>query len=147
MHARLPDVCPPPLSARVHLNQEEELVNTDLQKAAGIVLLNHFQAVLHEARGLAQLHGAVRDLVPNHLRLVKKQRGRCKMAEDSRGAPWDFGKLPQSRIHEHPGSGSKWIRILCVTPHGQWLWRTAGRVFIETANNRTLRERLWKAEY
>lgn len=66
----------PPLSAGAHLNQEEDLVNTDLQEATGIVLLNHLQAVLHEARGLAQLHRAVRDLVPNHLRLVRKQRGR-----------------------------------------------------------------------
>lgn len=42
-----------------HLNQEKDLADTDLQKAARIVLLNHFQAVLHEACGLAQLHRAV----------------------------------------------------------------------------------------
>lgn len=92
-----------------HLKSEAELVNTDLQEATGIVLLDHFQAVLHEARGLAQFHCAMRDLVPNHLRVGREQKDRRKMAEGRREAPWDLGNLPQSGIH---------------SLHGQWLWPT-----------------------
>ena len=39
----------------------------DLQEAAGVVLLDDLQTVLHQTRGLAELHRAVGDLVPHHL--------------------------------------------------------------------------------
>lgn len=38
-----------------------------LQESAGIVLFEDFQAVLHHAGGLAELHGAVGDLIAHHL--------------------------------------------------------------------------------
>lgn len=38
-----------------------------LQEARGVILLDHLQAVLHQACGLTQLQCAVIDLVPNHL--------------------------------------------------------------------------------
>ena len=37
------------------------------EEAAGVVLLDHLQAELHHAGGLAELHGAVADLVTHHL--------------------------------------------------------------------------------
>lgn len=85
-------------------------VVTDLQEATGVVLLNHLQAVLHEARGLAQFHCAMRDLVPDHLRLAREQKGGCETAE---GVPHSR-KFPQSRIQAHHGNASTWRRIVCV---------------------------------
>lgn len=38
-----------------------------LQKSAGVVLLDDLQAVLHQPRGLTQLHRTVRDLIPDDL--------------------------------------------------------------------------------
>lgn len=38
-----------------------------LQEAAGVVLLDDLHAVLHQPRGLTQLHRAVGDLIPHHL--------------------------------------------------------------------------------
>ena len=49
-----------------------EQLPTNLQEAAGVVLLDDLQAVLHQARGLAQLHRAVRDLVSHHLQWGKE---------------------------------------------------------------------------
>lgn len=45
---------------------------TNLQKAAGVILLDHLQAILHQARGLAQLDRAVRNLVSHHLQRDKE---------------------------------------------------------------------------
>lgn len=38
-----------------------------LEESAGVVLFQDFQAVLHHAGGLTELHGAVGDLVAHHL--------------------------------------------------------------------------------
>lgn len=38
-----------------------------LEESAGIVLFEDFQAVLHHAGGLTELHGAVGDLIAHHL--------------------------------------------------------------------------------
>lgn len=54
---------------------KQTLINTYLQKATGIIFLNHLQAVFHETRGLAQFHCAVRDLISNHLGMMKEQNG------------------------------------------------------------------------
>lgn len=37
------------------------------EEAAGVVLFDHLQAVLHHPSGLPQLHGAVGDLITHHL--------------------------------------------------------------------------------
>lgn len=54
-------------------NLKWKLVDTYLQKATRIIFLNDLQAVLHETCGLAQFHCAVRDLISNHLRLMREQ--------------------------------------------------------------------------
>lgn len=84
-------------------NLKQKLLDTYLQKATGIILLYHLQAVLHETRGLAQFHCAVRDLISNHLGSMTEQNG-PKMAESRKEANWDCGKLLQTRIQEHPGA-------------------------------------------
>lgn len=40
---------------------------THLQETAGVVLFDHLHTVLHQPRGLTQLHRAVGDLIPDHL--------------------------------------------------------------------------------
>lgn len=78
-------------------------MDTYLQKATRVVFLDHLQAVLHETRGLAQFHCAVRDLVSNHLGSMTGQNG-PEMAQTRKEANWDFGKLLQTRIQEHHGA-------------------------------------------
>lgn len=51
-------------------------MDAHLQEPRGVVLLDHLQAVLHQASGLAQLQSAVVDLVPNHLQGREKGRER-----------------------------------------------------------------------
>lgn len=81
---------------------KQKLVDTYLQKATRIIFLNHLQAVLHETRGLAQFHCAVRDLISNHLGLIRRQNG-PKWQSVEKKANQDFGKLLQTRIQEHHG--------------------------------------------
>lgn len=38
-----------------------------LEESGGVVLFEDFQAVFHHAGGLAELHGAVGDLIAHHL--------------------------------------------------------------------------------
>lgn len=38
-----------------------------LEESSGVVLFEDFQAVFHHAGGLAELHGAVGDLIAHHL--------------------------------------------------------------------------------
>lgn len=47
-----------------------------LEESTGVVLLDDLQAVLHQARGLTQLHRTVGDLIPNHLE-GKEESDRC----------------------------------------------------------------------
>lgn len=84
-------------------NLKQKLIDTYLQKATRIIFLYHLQAVLHETRGLAQFHCAVRDLISNHLGSMTEQNG-PKMAESRKGANRDFEKLLQTRIQAHHGA-------------------------------------------
>lgn len=45
-----------------------------LQETTGVVLLDDLQAVLHQPRGLTQLHRTVGDLIPNHLDDGREER-------------------------------------------------------------------------
>lgn len=83
-------------------NLKQKLVDTYLQKATRIIFLNHLQAVLHETRGLAQFHCAMRDLISNHLGLMRQQNG-PKWQRVEKKANEDFGKLLQTMIQEHHG--------------------------------------------
>lgn len=106
-------------------NLKQKLVDTYLQKATRIIFLNHLQAVLHETCGLAQFHCAVRDLISNHLGLMRQQNG-SKWQRVEKKANWDFGKLLSTRIQEHHGMELNlweylWCGNVCC---GQWLWKT-----------------------
>lgn len=51
-------------------------VVSDLEETTGVVLLDDFQTVLHQACGLTQLHRTVGDLIPNNLEKKKKRSKR-----------------------------------------------------------------------
>lgn len=65
-----------------------------LEEAGGVVLLQHLQAVLHQARGLAQLQRAVVDLVPDHL-----QQRPPKSQQDSAEVPGEAAWPGQPPAH------------------------------------------------
>lgn len=54
------------------LQPRREQLHTNLQEATGVVLLDDLKAILHQARGLAQLDCAVRNLVSHHLQWHKE---------------------------------------------------------------------------
>lgn len=90
-------------------NPKQKRTDPYLQKATGIILLNHLQAVLHEARGLAQFHGAVRDLVSNHLGMKRDQDGpKWQRAEEKQTGTLEIFFKPESTAS---WNGTKFMRI------------------------------------
>lgn len=100
-------------------NRRQKLIDTYLQKATRIIFLNHLQAVLHETRGLAQFHCAVRDLISNHLGLMTDRRAQ----KWQRGEKKQTGTL-ESSANQNPRASwnkPKFMRLFCSTDCcGQW---------------------------
>ena len=103
---------------------KQKLVDTYLQKATRIIFLNNLQAVLHETRGLAQFHCAVRDLISNHLGLIRRQNG-PKVAECRKESKLGLWKTSSNQNARASWSGTQFMRIFCGSVcWEQWLWKT-----------------------
>lgn len=79
-------------------NLKQKLEDTYLQKATRIIFLNHLQAVLHETCGLPQFHCAVRDLISNHLELMREQNGpKCQRVGKKKTGTLESFFKPQTK--------------------------------------------------
>lgn len=68
-----------------------------LEEAAGVVFFDHLQAVLHQARRLAQLHRAVRDLITHHLEKRRRSTRSKKKCDKFPKTSWQRQKSMMER--------------------------------------------------
>lgn len=103
--------------------EAKQMVNTYLQKATRIIFLNHLQAVLHETRCLTQFHCAVRDLISNHLGVMREENHpKWQGIEEKPAGTFGGSFKPESKstVEWSWASGNTLWQCL----HGLWLLKT-----------------------